>query len=243
MGLDAAHCHVRRMQSPFMDPVKILIADDHPLFRSALLFAVHEVFPELALLEAASFSMLELAAQQHPSLDLVLLDLNMPGASGLSSLVYLRGELPSTPVLVISANDQPRVVRRAQQFGAAGFVSKAAPLPTLLQAIRAVMAGDEWFPGEKAGLSDADADLASRLARLTPQQFRVLMCVADGLINKQIAFQLGLAENTVRVHTAAVLRKLDCATRTQAAVLVKGLAIDEPLPAGPPASAHLAAGE
>ena len=223
-----------------MDPVNVLIADDHPLFRSALSFALRELFPQLNLHEAASFSMLETAVRENPSPDLVLLDLNMPGASGLSSLVYLRGELPSAPVIIISANDQPRVVRRAQQFGAAGFVSKSAPLPTLLQGIRAVMAGDEWFPGEKAGRSDADAELASRLAQLTPQQFRVLLCVADGLLNKQIAFQLGLAENTVRVHTAAVLRKLECTTRTQAAVLVKGLALDEPLP-GLQDSAHVAA--
>jgi DNA-binding NarL/FixJ family response regulator len=100
-------------------------------------------------------------------------------------------------------------------------------LPLLQQAVRAVMAGDEWFPGEKAGKSADDTRLAARLARLTPQQFRVLMCVADGLPNKQIAFHLVLAENTVKVHLTAILRKLECSSRTQAAVLVKALAMDD----------------
>ena len=210
-----------------MDAAKILIADDHPLFRAALSFGLRELFPQARIFEAASFALLEAAVAQSPDVDLVLLDLNMPGAKGLSSLIYLRGERPETPVLVISANDQPRTVRRAQQFGAAGFISKAAPMPVLQQAVRAVMAGDEWFPGEKAGKSEDDARLATRLAHLTPQQFRVLMCVADGIANKQIAFQLALAENTVKVHITAILRKLECSTRTQAAVLVKALAMDD----------------
>jgi len=210
-----------------MDAARILIADDHPLFRAALAFGLRELFPGAQIFEAASFALLEAAVAQNPEVELVLLDLNMPGAKGLSALIYLRGERPATPVLVISANDQPRTVRRAQQFGAAGFISKAAPLPVLQQAVRAVMAGDEWFPGEKAGKSAEDARLAARLAHLTTQQFRVLMCVADGLVNKQIAFQLGVAENTVKVHVTAILRKLECSSRTQAAVLVKALAMDD----------------
>ena len=210
-----------------MDAARILIADDHPLFRAALAFGLRELFPGAQIFEAASFALLEAAVAQNPEVELVLLDLNMPGAKGLSALIYLRGERPATPVLVISANDQPRTVRRAQQFGAAGFISKAAPLPVLQQAVRAVMAGDEWFPGEKAGKSEEDARLAARLAHLTTQQFRVLMCVADGLVNKQIAFQLGVAENTVKVHVTAILRKLECSSRTQAAVLVKALAMDD----------------
>jgi DNA-binding NarL/FixJ family response regulator len=210
-----------------MDAARILIADDHPLFRAALSFGLRELFPDAQIFEAASFALLEAAVAHRPEVDLALLDLNMPGAKGLSSLIYLRGERPETPVLVISANDQPRTVRRAQQFGAAGFISKAAPMQVLQQAVRAVMAGDEWFPGEKAGKSEDDARLASRLAHLTPQQFRVLLRVADGVANKQIALHLGLAENTVKVHITAILRKLECSSRTQAAVLVKALATDE----------------
>jgi DNA-binding NarL/FixJ family response regulator len=210
-----------------MDATKILIADDHPLFRAALCLALRELFPRAQFFEAGSFALLEVAVAQQPDLELILLDLSMPGAKGLSALVYLRGERPGTPVLVISANDQPRTVRRAEQFGAAGFISKAAPTTVLQQAVRAVMAGDEWFSGEKAGKSEADARLATRLAHLTPQQFRVLMCVADGISNKQIATQLALAENTVKVHITAILRKLECSSRTQAAVLVKALAMED----------------
>jgi DNA-binding NarL/FixJ family response regulator len=210
-----------------MDATKILIADDHPLFRAALCIGLREVFPHAQIFEAASFALLEAAVAQHPDVELALLDLSMPGAKGLSSLIYLRGERPETPVLVISANDQPRTVRRAQQFGAAGFISKAAPLPVLQQAVRAVMAGDEWFPGDKAGRSEDDARLATRLAHLTPQQFRVLLCMADGIANKRIATQLALSENTVKVHITAILRKLECSSRTQAAILVKALAMDD----------------
>jgi DNA-binding NarL/FixJ family response regulator len=226
-----------------MDAARILIADDHPLFRAALSFGVRELFPQAQIFEAASFALLEASVALKPEVDLVLLDLNMPGAKGLSSLIYLRGERPQTPVLVISANDQPRTVRRAQQFGAAGFISKAAPMQVLQQAVRAVMAGDEWFPGEKAGKSEEDARLASRLAHLTPQQFRVLLCVADGVANKQIALQLGLAENTVKVHITAILRKLECSSRTQAAVLVKALATDEVTQPDTGHSMNLAANE
>lgn len=226
-----------------MDTTWILIADDHPLFRAALAFGLRELFPQAQIVEAASFAVVESAVAREVEWDLVLLDLNIPGAQGLSALIYLRGERPATPVLVVSADDQPRTVRRVQQFGAAGFVSKAAPMPVLQEAVRAVMAGDEWFPSEKAEKSEADARLAASLAHLTPQQFRVLMCVADGLANKQIAFQLGMAENTVKVHLTAILRKLDCNSRTQAAVLVKALAMENAAGSDPEASADLPADE
>ncbi len=206
-----------------MDAIKVLVADDHPLFRAALALALRELSPELHIVEAHSFASLEEAVVTHPDLELALLDLSMPGAMGFSSLVYLRGERPQLPVVVISANDHPRTVRRAQQFGAAGFISKSAPVPEMRQAIAAVMDGGEWFPADKAGKSEADERLAAKLAQLTPQQFRVLMYVADGLLNKQIAYQLGAAENTVKVHVTALLRKLECHGRTQLAVLVKGL--------------------
>ena len=226
-----------------MDATRILIADDHPMFRAALAFGLRELFPQVQTIEAASFALVESAVAQQVELDLVLLDLNIPGAQGLSALIYLRGECPATPVLVVSADDHPRTVRRVQQFGAAGFVSKAAPMPVLQEAVRAVMAGDDWFTSEKAEKSEEDARLAARLAHLTPQQFRVLMCVADGLANKQIAFQLGMAENTVKVHLTAILRKLDCNSRTQAAVLVKALAIEDVAGSRPETSTDLPADE
>ena len=133
------------------------------------------------------------------------------------------GEYPELPVVIISSNDHPRVIRRAQQFGAAGFIPKSAPAEAMGDAIQAVLDGGSWFPPMAAERSEADAALAAKLAQLTPQQFRVLLCLADGLLNKQIAHELGLAENTVKVHVTAILKKLECYSRTQAAVLVKSL--------------------
>ncbi|WP_367275555.1 response regulator [uncultured Nevskia sp.] len=204
--------------------LRILVADDHPLFRAAI---VHTLQPFTgsggSIAEASSFASLSAAVSADADLDMVLLDLNMPGAQGFSSLVYLRGERPALPVIVISSNDHPRTVSRAQQFGAAAFVPKSAPPAVLQNALRVVMQGDEWFPPQRAARSAEDAKLAEQLAQLTPQQFRVLMAMADGLLNKQIAHELGLAENTVKVHITAVLRKLECYSRTQAAVKVKAL--------------------
>ena len=205
----------------------LLVADDHPLFRAAVLHVLHERLPQFRTLEAASAATLGTALQEHPEVELVLLDLSMPGARGFSSLLHVRGEYPELPVVIISSNDHPRVIRRAQQFGAAGFIPKSAPAEAMGDAIQAVLDGGSGFPPMAAERSEADAELAARLAQLTPQQFRVLLCLADGLLNKQIAAALGLAENTVKVHVTAILKKLACYSRTQAAVLVKSLETED----------------
>jgi DNA-binding NarL/FixJ family response regulator len=223
-----------RVPSADPDRMKLVIADDHPLFRSAIVHALRELTADQAPVEAASLRALEETVRAHADIDLVLLDLNMPGANGFSSLVFLRGERPEVPVIVISSNDHPRTVRRARQFGAAGFVSKSAPVALMLEAVQTVLAGNEWFPEEAAETSEADAQLAAKLAQLTPQQVRVLMCMADGMLNKQIAYELGLAENTVKVHVTAILRKLECHSRTQAALLVRALEPDAMPDAAPP---------
>ena len=206
-----------------MSPSTLLVADDHPLFRAALIQVLHERFPQFVTLEAASAQTLGAALEKHPEIELVLLDLAMPGARGFSSLLHVRGEYPEIPVVVISSNEHSRVIRRAQQFGAAGFIPKSASADAMVSAIQGVLDGDLSFPHTDAESSPADAELAAKLAQLTPQQFRVLMCLADGLLNKQIGHELGLAENTVKVHVTAILKKLECYSRTQAAVLVKGL--------------------
>lgn len=205
----------------------LIVADDHPMFRAAVVQALRDAVGGARVAEASSQSSLEAVLAAEVEVDLVLLDLAMPGAMGFSSLVWLRGERPEVPVMVISSNDHPRTVRRAQQFGAAGFVSKAAPAQILGQAVARVLEGGQWFESVRAERSERDAALAARLAQLTPQQFRVLMLLAEGLLNKQIAAAMGLAENTVKIHVTAVLGKLDCRSRTQAAVLVKSLDLDE----------------
>jgi len=209
------------------DSLRILVADDHPMFRAALRYTLGETLPGVTIVEVSSQSALEAAVAGGDAFDLAMLDLMMPGAMGFSSLVYLRGERPELPIIIISSNEHPRTIRRAQQFGAAAFVPKSAPADVLREALMAVQAGGEWFPAQKAERNEADATLADRLAQLTPQQLRVLMRLADGLLNKQIAHELALAENTVKIHVTAVLRKLGCHSRTQAAVLVKGLSLEE----------------
>lgn len=206
-----------------MHAPRLIIADDHPLLRAAVLHALSVALPQAEFIEAASVATLGAALAAHADVDLVLLDLSMPGAHGFSALLHVRGERPEVPVIVITSNEHPRVVRRAQQFGAAGFIPKSAPPDTLCTAVATVLDGGIWFPPLTAARSDEDDKLASKLAQLTPQQFRVLLCMADGLLNKQIADRLGLAGNTVKVHITAILKKLECYSRTQAAVLVKAL--------------------
>lgn len=212
-----------RWQTERMPSHTIIVADDHPLFRAALVHALGACLPRARVLEAASAGGLARSLAGEAEVDLVLLDLGMPGAHGFSALLSVRGERPEVPVVVVSSNEHPRVIRRAQQFGAAGFIPKSAPPRAIGEAVAAVLEGGAWFPPTDADRSEADAQLAGRLAQLTPQQFRVLLCLADGLLNKQIAHELGLAENTVKVHVTAILRKLECHSRTQAAVLVKAL--------------------
>lgn len=206
-----------------MSETCLIVADDHPLFRAAVIHVLRASLAPLTVVEAASASALGAALQAHPDADLVLLDLAMPGARGFSALLHVRGEHPNVPVVVISSNDHPRVIRRAQQFGAAGFIPKSAPAEQIGAAVTAVLDGGDWFPPMAAERSEADARLAAKLAQLTPQQFRVLLCLADGMLNKHIARELGLADNTIKVHVTAILKKLDCHSRTQAAVLVRGL--------------------
>jgi len=209
---------------------KIIIADDHPLFRAALQQALPQAIGEVRFVEADSFTALQQAAESHPDADLVLLDLQMPGASGFSGLAHLRGQYPALPVVVISAFEDAKVVYRAIDYGAAGFIPKSAPLPVLADALRTVLAGDEWLPPDLPPrgnrVSDAERDYANRLAQLTPQQYRVLELMTAGLLNKQIADRLEVSEATVKAHVTAILRKLGVHSRTQAAVAFRSLAIE-----------------
>lgn len=153
-----------------------------------------------------------------------MLDLNMPGAYGFSGLVLLRGQYPQIPVVMISAQEEASVVNRSREFGASGFIPKSSPLETLQQAVRHVLDGDTWWPplAEEGAPVSAEVKAASAgLASLTPQQFRVLTMVCEGLLNKQIAYELSVSEATVKAHVTAIFRKLGVRTRTQAALLLQ----------------------
>lgn len=212
-------------------PVTVLLADDHPLFRAALRQAVLQAVPHATIVEAADAASLRAAAQAHPEADLVLLDLMMPGSRSFAELAWLRSQFPGTAVIVVSASENAHVIGSARAFGASGYVPKSAPLPELVEAVRVVLAGGEWAPpalaaGAGAG-RDAPAQLASRLASLTPQQFRVLELLAQGKLNKQIAGELGISEQTTKAHVSATLAKLGVRNRTQASLLYRELAIDD----------------
>lgn len=207
----------------------LLIADDHPLFRTALHLAASESLPDCRIQEAADLAGVLAALAADPDLDLVLLDLHMPGSRGLSGLATLRGQHPGVAVLVVSAYDEPRIVRRALDYGAAGFIPKSASPAEIGAAIRHVLDCGTWLPPELADAiaalptDPADIDLAGRLARLTEQQSRVLTMLADGLLNKQIADRLNIQERTVKAHVTAILEKLQVRNRTQAGMVLRSL--------------------
>ena len=208
-----------------MAAYEILIADDHPLFRSALHQALTlGLGPDVRLVEAASIAELEGRLAERGDWDLVLLDLNMPGAYGFSGLVLLRGQYPQIPVVMISAQEEASVIVRSREFGASGFIPKSSPLETLQEAVRQVLDGDTWWPPlseESTPVSEEAKAASAGLASLTPQQFRVLTMVCEGLLNKQIAYELSVSEATVKAHVTAIFRKLGVRTRTQAALLLQ----------------------
>lgn len=212
-----------------MPTMDILIADDHPLFRDALKRAVARVLPQAKLHETDSVAGLQDLAEAQPDADLLLLDLNIPGAHGFSALVHMRGHHPQLPVVVVSAREESATMQRAIRLGASGFIPKSASLETIAQALTEVLDGSVWLPGDlidDAGGDSQERDLAARIAELTPQQFRVLTMLGEGLLNKQIAWELGVSEATIKAHMTAVLRKLGATNRTQAILMVKRLALD-----------------
>jgi DNA-binding NarL/FixJ family response regulator len=200
---------------------RLVIADDHPLFRGALREAVKGRFERVDITEAGSFDELAELLERGADVDLILLDLAMPGVRGFSGLVYLRAQYPSVPVMVVSASDDPATIRRCIEFGASGFIPKTLGVEAMRLAIAQVLKGSIWTPPDvdlKAGADAEAAELMSRMATLTPQQVRVLMMLSEGLLNKQIAFQLGVSEATVKAHVSAILQKLGVESRTQAVI-------------------------
>jgi DNA-binding NarL/FixJ family response regulator len=200
---------------------RLVIADDHPLFRGALREAVSGLFEGVDIAEAGTFDEITGLIERGGEVDLILLDLTMPGVRGFSGLMYLRAQYPSVPVIVVSANDDPAAIRRCMEFGASGFIPKTLGVEEMRSVIARILKGGVWTPPDVDldGGSDAEtAELMARLATLTPQQVRVLMMLSEGLLNKQIAYQLGVSEATVKAHVSAILQKLGVESRTQAVI-------------------------
>ena len=207
----------------------LLIADDHPLFREALKGAVQRVIPGVQLMEADSVEALYALAEQHPDADLVLMDLNMPGAQGFNALVHLRSLHPQLPIVVVSAREEATVMRRALDHGAFGFIPKSADSDTIGHALGTILDGERWAPAEAHNVPptpNEEREVGQRLRELTPQQFRVLQMLGVGRLNKQIAYDLGVSEATIKAHVTAILRKLGVTNRTQAVLMAGRLAID-----------------
>jgi DNA-binding NarL/FixJ family response regulator len=206
--------------------LRIVIADDHPLVRGALRTSINALLGSPDIIEAGSFEDLA-PALSGGDVDLVLLDLAMPGVQGFSGLLFLRASHPATPVIVVSGNEDRTVIRRCIELGASGYIPKSLDAATMGTAIRTVLDGGSWTPDDvdlSVTPDPTTSDMVRRLASLTPQQVRVLMMLSTGLLNKQIAYELSVSEATVKAHVSAILQKLDVDSRTQAVIAASKIA-------------------
>lgn len=206
---------------------RILIADDHPLFREAITNVIESGFPDTETLETEDLETALALAQEHDDLDLVLLDLNMPGMNGLNGLISLRNEAPTVPVVIVSAEDDKQIVLQAITCGAVGFISKSSPRNQMTEALQQILDGNVYLPsdiirqsgqeGRRSRRSQDNPQIAPELlSSLTRRQLLVLERMAKGESNKQIAYNLHIAETTVKAHVSAILRKLGVHNRVQA---------------------------
>ncbi len=207
------------------------IADDHPLFRSALLEVINHNFGDVSITESSDLESTLKALTENPDIDLLLLDLHMPGSQDLFGLITVREKFPSVPVTVVSANENPSIINRAVGHGASGYIPKSASAKVLHEAIKALTEGERWLPPHVppkiSPISSEEKSLAAKVAALTPQQYRVLCYLREGWLNKQIGFELGVTEATIKAHITAIFRKLGVSNRTQAVIMLSQLAIDK----------------
>lgn len=204
----------------------ILIADDHPLFRAAMRQAVEGAAPDRPIIEAQSLAGARSAIEKNTP-GLLCLDLHMEDSDGFAGLIALRQDYPALPVAIVSGSEDRSVVQRALSFGAAGFIPKSLDVADIRSAIASILDGESWAPPDSGVSHGESAALAGRLASLTPAQLKVLLFVRQGLLNKQIAYEMSISEATVKAHMTAIMRKLNVQTRTQA-VLAASALVAEP---------------
>ncbi|MDV7339340.1 response regulator transcription factor [Terasakiella sp. A23] len=206
---------------------KFLVADDHPLFRDAIKQVIGEKWTDAEILEVSTLEEAQETATSDDDLDVVLLDLNMPGAEGFSGLVAIRNASPMLPVVIISAEESPDVIQRALTCGALGFIPKSSSKERIGDAIDAVLSGKSFVPPELAEAIEEkrrmDDELKEKAALLTPAELGVLQLLTMGKPNKIIAFELDIKESTVKAHISSILRKLGVHSRTQAVLVAKNL--------------------
>lgn len=211
--------------------LRIVIADDHPLFRDAIRLALNDLAIDgpMEIIDAASADEAKSLAKAHDDLDLILLDLRMPGMNGLAGLVELRRQYPALPIAVVSASDDPKVMRDCLAFGAMAFIPKCYDRSSIAGAIGDVLEGRVHQPAAAAAadISGVDMQVTEGIKALTPQQLRVLQAIAKGQPNKIIAYELGITEKTVKAHVTVILKKLGVSNRTQAVLASRNMVIPE----------------
>ena len=210
---------------------KFLIIDDHPLFRDALRAAILSNSPDAEVIDAANVVEAEEILTGNSDFDLALLDLNIPGVKGFAGLLTLCTNYPKLPIVVVSGHEEGKVIDEAIAYGAIGYIPKSVKSDELMNAIRLVMAGEIYLPENyEANIGNSvDEDrkrTIEKLSSLTPQQLRVLNMLRDGLLNKQIAYELGVGERTVKAHVSEILHKLEVLSRTQAVIEASKLDAD-----------------
>lgn len=207
----------------------IIIADDHPLFRDALSQAIEGMTTKFSVATAGDFDEALEVISSTSNVDLVLLDLNMPGNKGFSGLMRIRADYPALPVVIVSALEDAETISRSLEFGASGYIPKSTDAGTIARAIETVLDGEIWLPADiDINAEDTEfSDMVQRLQSLTPQQSRVLGMLGEGLLNKQIAYELNVSEATVKAHVSAVLTKLGVDSRTQAVIVLGKLGIGD----------------
>ncbi len=207
------------------------IADDHPLFRTALMQIIAKHYPESQISQSNDLDDTLTAIDKEDDIDVLLLDLHMPGSQDLFGLVKIRERFPSIPVAIVSASEEQTLVNRALGHGALGYITKSLPPEEMYKALDAILAGDKWVPESYRAhlhpVSEEERSLANRIASLTPQQYKVLCLLKEGWLNKQIGYELGVTEATIKAHITSIFRKLGVSNRTQAVIELNKMTLDD----------------
>ncbi|MEQ3660800.1 MAG: response regulator transcription factor [Glaciecola sp.] len=211
--------------------VNLLIADDHPLYRDALKGALGMAFSDLNILESGDLNATVKTLEEN-DVDLLLLDLHMPGSSDLFGLLHIQKNFSDLPIAVVSGTEDTSLISKVVGVGAMGFIPKTASAQEISDAVNAMLEGDVWVPEAlRQQIEQVDENfsvLAENVASLTPSQYKVLCYMRDGLLNKQIGYNLEIAEATVKAHVTAIFRKLGINNRTQAVLIASELQLEPP---------------
>lgn len=208
---------------------KIIIVDDHPLFRQALCQSIKETFSNINIIEANCFENMQSVVSENLDTDIILLDLSMPGVKGFSGLLFLRGQHPEIPVVVVSGNERSDIIAKSISFGASGFIPKSSPLEVIVEALNTITLGNIWIPENFDNISSVDSEknvIAQKIGTLTEKQFKVFTLITEGLLNKQIADIMNVSEATVKAHITAIFNKLDLSNRSQVIIAARELDIN-----------------